>query len=191
MKEKKEVDIVLFGVEGDKNIKKQYPELSSIEEFKDLDPSKVKFAWLMGNPTSPIISMERNTRMKKATTIVWGSRAGSILSAKEIFESKTIDDLPDEIFNAINKMANFDVSYRLKAKLMAEYMFARLTELIVVDDVTFKAYDIDDKKKYAELMIKVNSELASMVSDIENSFGVKAYERGSKKEIKVTLEDIS
>ena len=87
-------------------------------------------------------------------------------------------------------MNTFDPSYRLKAKLMAEYIFEALNELVVVDPNEMAMMDVDDKKKYADLVIKVSSELNGMVERIESSYGVKTVDRQTKKEIQVNINDI-
>lgn len=188
--EKREVEIVLFGVNGKDDIKREYPDLAKIDEFKDLDPNKVKFCWLVGNRTSPIFSLERWARIRRAMTIVWGESWAKNPTIKELANARDEDDFPDEILKGIMKMNTFNPSYRLKAKLMAEYIFETLNELIVLDTVTMKSLDVDDRKKYADLAIKVSSELNGMVERIESSYGIKAIDRKTKKEVQVNINDL-
>ena len=188
--EKQEVDVVLFGISGDQDIKKTYPDLAKIEEFKDLDARKVRFCWLVGNKTSPIIKIERGERIKKALSIVWGDGYASNPTIKDIVSAQTADDLPDEILKGIYKMNTFSPSYRLKSKLISEYIFETLNSLIVLDSNTIAIMEIDERKKYAELVIKVSSELNGIVDRIENAYGVKAIDRKTKKEVKVRINDL-
>ena len=90
----------------------------------------------------------------------------------------------------ILRMTNFSPSYRLKAKLMAEYIFETLSKMIVVDPVTMHTMDIDDKKKYADFVIKVSSELQGMIERLEKSYGVKTIDRTTKSEIMVGINDV-
>jgi len=188
--EKKEVVIQLFNSTQKGDLLREYPDLAKIEEFKDLDPQKVRFCWLVGNRTSPIFEMERSERIRTALKLVWGENYKELPTLQEIAQAKTSDDLPEEIIKAIYKMNTFSPSYRLKAKLMAEYIFEALNELIVISPTEKAQMDIDDKKKYADLAIKVSSELSGMVERIESGYGVKTIERKTKKEIQVKINDI-
>lgn len=188
--EKKEVVIQLFNATKEGDLLREYPDLAKVEEFKDLDPQKVRFCWLVGNRTSPIFEMDRNDRIRTALKLVWGENFDKLPTPKDIAEAKSSDDLPDEILKAIYKMNTFSPSYRLKAKLMAEYIFEALNELIVINPRDKAAMDIDDKKKYADLAIKVSSELNGMVERIESGYGVKTIDKKTKKEIQVKINDI-
>lgn len=188
--ERKEVEIKLFGVSHDGDLMREYPDLAKIDEFKDLDPKQVKFCWLVGNRTSPIFKLERGERIKRAFQIVWGSNYMKIPTIKSLTEAGSADEFPSEILKAIHKMNTFSPTYRLKAKLMDEYIFETLNELIVVSPSELGAMDVDDKKKYADLAMKVSAGLGEMVERIESSYGVKVIERKTKKQIQVNINDL-
>jgi hypothetical protein len=188
--ERKEIEVVLFGVNHEGDLKREYPGLDKIEEFKDLDPKKVRFCWLVGNRTSPIFKLDRWDRIRKALKIVWGETHSKNPTIQDIVKAKDESELPDDILKGIYRMNMFNPGYRLKAKLMAEYIFETLNELIVVDSVTMMSMDIDDRKKYADLAIKVSSELNGMVERIESSYGVKTIDRETKDEIQVNINDL-
>jgi hypothetical protein len=188
--ERKEVEVVLFGVNHEGDLKREYPGLDKIEEFKDLDPKKVRFCWLVGNRTSPIFKLDRWDRIRKALKIVWGETHSKNPTIQDIVKAKDESELPEDILKGIYRMNMFNPGYRLKAKLMAEYIFETLNELIVVDSVTMMSMDIDDRKKYADLAIKVSSELNGMVERIESSYGVKTIDRETKDEIQVNINDL-
>lgn len=185
-----EVLIKLFNISGKKDIKREYPELSTMDEFMHLNSNEVKFCWLVGNQTSPISGIIAKDRLTRALEIVWGKRYGKNPLIKEIVDAKSERDIPKRIMDGILKMGMFSPSVRLKAKLMSEYIFQTLNELIVVDEETRKGMDIDDRKKYADFVIKVSSELQDMVGRLENAYGVKTIERDTKQEIKVSINDI-
>jgi hypothetical protein len=188
--ERKQVEITLFGTSHDGDLLREYPELAKMEEFKDLDPKQVRFCWLVGNRTSPIFNMDRPERIRRALVTVWGQHYEKNPTIKHIVEADTADGLPEEILKAIHKMNTFSPSYRLKAKLMDEYIFETLNELIVVAPSELSMMDVDDKKKYADLAMKVSSGLGEMVERIESAYGVKAVERKTKKEIQVRVNDL-
>lgn len=188
--ERKEVEIQLFNETNEGDLLREYPELAKMDEFKDLDPKKVKFCWLVGNRTSPIFKLDRTERILRALKIVWGQHYAKNPTIQDIVKSKGGEDMPEDILKGIYKMNTFSPSHRLKAKLMAEYIFEALNELIVVSPTEMQAMDIDDKKKYADLAIKVSSELNGMVERIESSYGVKTIDRKNKKQIQVKINDI-
>lgn len=188
--EKREVEIKLFGASHEGDLLREYPDLAKIEEFKDLDPKIVRFCWLVGNRTSPIFNLERWERIKRALTIVWGKKYEIIPTIKDLVKARDESEIPEEIMRGIFKMNTFNPSYRLKAKLMAEYIFETLNELIVVSPSEIAGMDVDDKKKYADLAIKISSELGGMVERIESSYGVKVVDRKTKEEIQVNINDV-
>ncbi len=87
-------------------------------------------------------------------------------------------------------MQTFKPAYRLRAKLMRQCMFEVLNDMILIDQVTMKTMDIDDKKKYTDLVVKVYDELPKMVRTLESSYGAKTTEKKTKKEVLVKINDI-
>jgi len=73
---------------------------------------------------------------------------------------------------------------------MSQYMFEVLNDMIVVDSNSLKTMDIDDKKKYTDLVVKVYDELPKMVKILESSYGAKTVERKTRKEVMVGINDI-
>jgi hypothetical protein len=190
MSEAKDIEakVILFDVDGEKDMRIEYPELMKIKEFSELKNKKeVRLCWLIGNRTSPIAGLEATQRIKKAFDIVYTS---GVIPSELLPMSKSAkrEDVPDRILSAIERMSWFDTDGRLKAKLVTQYMFDMLVQMVMVDDSTFKLMDMDDKKKLAELMIKVNSELPGIIKTLEEGYGVKIVERKTGKKL---LTDIN
>ena len=188
--ENKEYQIILFGSENEGDLKREYEELSEVDEFKDLNPKEVRFCWLVGNRTSPIFKLERDLRIQKALKIVWGDKFKMNPKIKALAKVKTSSEVPEDILKGILKMNTFNPGLRLRAKLMNEYIFDTLNELIVLDEITRANMDIDEKKKYTDLVIKVGSELQGMVGRLENSYGIKMIDRKTKEEVRVNIADV-
>jgi hypothetical protein len=188
----KELQLVLFGLDDFEkgNLKRQYPELADIEEFKDLHHKEVKFCWLVGNRTSPIFKMERSARIKRALEIVWGKGYRKNPRISELVNAETEADIPEAILKGILKMNSFNPEYRLKARLINEYIFETLNELVVLTPQQMATMDIDDRKKYADLATKVGSELQSMLKNLESSYGAKLYDKKTKKEATIGINDV-
>ena len=183
----KEVDVVLFGLERDGDLRIEYPELAEIEEFKALKVKEVRLCWFLGNRTSPIYKLDKAKRLLKALELVYGKSYESRKDLKEILGG----EMPEHLLKGIRKMELFNPEYRLRAKLMSQYMFEVLNDMIIIDNTTLATMDIDEKKKYTDLVVKIHSELPEMVKTLETSYGAKTIEKKTKKEVLVKINDIS
>ncbi len=183
---KKEVDIVLFGLERDGDLRIEYPELAEINEFKSLKVKEVRLCWFLGNRTSPIYKLDKAKRLLKALELVYGKAYESRKDLKDVLDG----NMPENLVAGIRKMELFNPEYRLRAKLMSQYMFEILNDMIIVDNTTLATMDIDEKKKYTDLVVKIHSELPEMVKTLETSYGAKTIEKKTKKEVLVKINDI-
>lgn len=183
---KKEVEIVLFGLERDGDLRIEYPELSEMEEFKSLKVKEVRLCWFLGNRTSPIYKLDKANRLEKALELVYGRNYTSRADIKEISNGS----LPDHIVKGVHRMESFNPEYRLRAKLMSQYMFEVLNDMIIIDNTTLATMDIDEKKKYTDLVVKIHSELPDMVKTLETSYGAKSIDKKTKKEVLVKINDV-
>jgi hypothetical protein len=183
---KKEVEIILFGLERDGDLRIEYPELAEMEEFKDLKVKEVRLCWFLGNRTSPIYKLDKAKRLEKALELVYGKSYKSRVDLKNIVEG----EMPESIVKGIRRMELFNPEYRLRAKLMSQYMFDILNDMIIIDSTTLATMDVDEKKKYTDLVVKIHSELPDMVKTLESSYGVKSVDRKKKREVLVKINDI-
>jgi hypothetical protein len=69
-------------------------------------------------------------------------------------------------------------------------MFEVLNDMIMLDAQTLATMDIDEKKKYTDLVVKVHMELPDMIQRLETAYGVKTIERKSKKQVMVGINDV-
>lgn len=181
-----EVEVKLFGIETQGDLRIEYPELAATEEFTNLKAKEVRLCWLLGNRTSPIYKLSKRDRLLKGLEIVYGSYYEKNTDAKSILEG----EMPDHIKLGIKKMESYSPEYRLKAKLMSQYMFEVLNSMIVLSESDLVSMDIDEKKKYTDLVVKIHSELPDMVQRLETSYGVKTIERSTKKQVMVSINDV-
>jgi hypothetical protein len=181
-----EVEVKLFGIETQGDLRIEYPELAATEEFTNLKAKEVRLCWLLGNRTSPIYKLSKRDRLLKGLEIVYGSHYEKNADAKSILEG----EMPNHIKIGIKKMESYSPEYRLKAKLMSQYMFEVLNSMIVLNESEIISMDIDEKKKYTDLVVKIHSELPDMVQRLETSYGVKTVERNTKKQVMVSINDV-
>lgn len=182
----READLIIFGMESDGDLRLEYPELAEIDEFKNLKAKEVRLCWLLGNRTSPIYSLSKGQRLVKALELTYGKDYAIRKDLGDIING----NMPDEIVAGIKRMESFNPEYRLRAKLMSQYMFEILNDMIVLDSVTLAAMDIDEKKKYTDLVVKIYGELPQMVKTLESSYGAKVVERKTKKQVLVKINDV-
>lgn len=181
-----EVNVVLFGLETEGDLRLEYPELASSKDFQDLKVKEVRLCWLLGNRTSPIYKLSKRDRLIKALELVYGTHYEKNADAINILGGS----MPEHIRIGISKMESYNPEYRLKAKLMSQYMFDVLNDMIVLDATTIATMDIDEKKKYTDLIVKVHSELPDMVSRLETCYGVKTIDRKNKKQVMININDV-
>jgi hypothetical protein len=170
LSENEDIDLTLFEPTMSDMVS-EYPELANYQEFKDLKPRDIKVAWYIGNRTSPLYKSEKDLKKR------------IILAAKEVYnkrsrnrsEVKTMlkGELPEYLEAVVKKMTSFDITHRLRAKFMDEYVFNQLESLAQLSDADRKVMDTDDKKKYAELAIKISSEMPNLIARMESGYGLK------------------
>ena len=183
---KEEADLVIFGISSDKDMLIEFPELAEVKEFKGLNTKEVKLCWLVGNRTSPIYAMKpRTAKIKRALSLVYGSS----WEKKEDLKQMALGDIPTPIQLGIERMAAFNPEYRLRAKLMAQYMFDTLNEVVVLE-TPISEMDIEERKKYTDLLVKVHDSLPKLVTTLETSFGAKVISRKTKTEVMVNINDV-
>lgn len=186
MSKEEEVVIKLFNPTKDKDLRIDYPELAEMDEFKNLEPSMVKFCWYVGNRTSPLYNLKREDKVLKALSILFPRGYERIPQARELAEGNFSED----IVRGIERMTIFNPENRLKAMLISDYTFNQLQQLIYVDDKVLKMMDFDEKKKYSDLLIKVQSSLPDIIKNLESGFGVKVVQKTTGKKVLVGMKNL-
>jgi hypothetical protein len=69
-------------------------------------------------------------------------------------------------------------------------MFETLNEMVMIGASELTTMEVDEKKKYTDLLVKIHEELPDMVKRLETSYGVKVKDRKTKKEILVKINDV-
>lgn len=183
----KQVEVTLFGTETGKDLRIVYPELSEITEFKDLKPKELRLCWLLGNRTSPIYSVSnKNERLVRGLELVYGKN----YDKNRENEWLKSGEMPAKLIAGVRRMEHFNVEYRLKAKLLSEYMFDMLSKMVVLDPAKLSSMDVDDMKKYTDLVVKVHEQLPDIIKRLETAYGVQTVEKTTKKKVMVSINDI-
>lgn len=174
-----------------RDLRKSYPELAKIPEFKDMRSLDIKFCWYYAIYFSDEVSHKKR--------VLWAIEH----SYRSEMDKKDVDrfiahNFPDNIKNAIKKFESFDVSSRVTAKLTSERTLANFEKLARTDVDTVgvvKIYNLDDNEteeeairkgkkpvgekrdwnqvnSYVNSMVKVNESLPGLVTVVEQGFGI-------------------
>jgi len=162
-----------------KDMKAEYPELSTIAEFAMLKNTEMVFVWLIGNKTSPLHrANEKDRQLAFKNALQWSGLEERLdLNTRALYAAGTF---PTSIQAAIRRMEGFVPSYRMKAKLMLEKTFENLSKMVDVSEEELKMMDIETKKKYADFAKVVTNVLDDQVAALENAYGVKEVKRHKK-----------
>lgn len=168
----------LFKPKNALSILLDYPELSEEPEFQGLTARQMAFVYHYSNPTSDFLNIEPEIKkiracLKESLPNLREDELKEYLSGK----------FPAKVREAIKHMSGFKPDVRSRANKIAQKAFDRLESMMDVDDKVFAKMDTDDKKKYAELIIKVSDSLPGVIRQMERGFGIT---EGSKDK-----EDIS
>ncbi len=181
-------DIILFEP-SERSMILDYPELKNYPELIKLSHRDLKFVWYVSNRTSPIIKEPKLRRIKKACELAYDS--------KTLKHNKKVKDIYEEckftsdIVDAIAIMSSFNPDFRMRAKLLNEYNFDMLQSLVYIGDEIRAAMDIEERKKFADLLIKTSQALHSIVTNMESGYGVKIKkEKEEEFTLKASVEDI-
>ena len=183
-----EGDLVLFEP-SKRDMLIDYPELKDYDAFAKITKRDLLFVWYVSNRTSPIITTPKEKRVKLACEYAYPKKTlennGRI---KEMYEDL---NFPQEILEAIDVMASFNPSFRMRARLLNEHNFEQLQSLVYLSREEKLVMDLEDKKKYSELLIKTSNALPSMIQSMEVGYGVRLKkEKEDEWKLKAGVSDI-
>jgi hypothetical protein len=188
---KKETKTFLFVPAHGQDMKTEYPELSAVEEFALLSNEELVFSWLIGNKTSPLSEKffaDRKLANQKA--LKW-SKLETRLDSQSIVNfcdgrySQKVD-------TAIRKMASFNPSIRMKAKMITEKAFNNLSLMIDIPIEEIEKMEVSDKKAYADLAKTITNTLDDLIVANEEAYGIKEKKKRkqAQKGSEATLMDL-
>ncbi len=169
-----------------RDLRKSYPELAKIPEFKDMRSLDIKFCWYYA-----IYFSDEQSHKKR---VLWAIEH----SYRSEMDQKDVDrfiahNFPDNIKNAIKKFESFDVSSRVTAKLTSERTLASFEKLARTDvdtvgvvkiyageddsgnpigDAIGEKRDWNQVNAYVNSIVKVNESLPELVAVVEEGFGI-------------------
>jgi hypothetical protein len=157
-------------------MKVEYPELNTIDQFLNLSNAEMVFVWLMTNRTSPLCQGNEPNRKRATKLALAWSKLDKLLSKKDITDYEE-HKFPSKLVNALNKMAAFNPSIRMKAKMISEKMLSNVSRMVDVSEEEFSQMTLDDKKKYSEFTKTVTNTLDELIVANEDAYGVKVVKK--------------
>lgn len=156
----------------DTDLRVEYPELGSAEEFKELSANEMKFVWYYSNQTSPYIHMPYRERVLKCLEILKDELSGTQL------EDYSKLNFPPTISTAIEHMGKYNPNLRVKAKNITEAIFKNIKKIVSIEAEDIP--DMEEKKKYIAISMDVIRNMPELINQMEQGYGVRV--KGKKKE---------
>jgi hypothetical protein len=167
-----------------KDLRKTYPELARIEEFKDMNSSDLKFCWYYAIYFADLEDVKQ--KVKKSIDHSYGD----VISRIDHDRFMKLD-FPDRILVAIKKFETFDIGVRFRARMITERQLQAFEKLSIADvDNVGKVliYDEDDRNHedaigekrdwtqvnaFVNTQVKINESLPELINRMEEGFGIK------------------
>jgi len=158
-----------------RNLIYEYPELAQIPEFANITNKHLLFVWYYANYTSPFYHVaNEKERIKKSLS------ESNYSPGDKDYANLINGDFHQPIRDAINKMRNFNPSARFRAKMNIEKIFNNLEKLLDIPEKNLSTMDMEEKKKYADLSIKISESLPTIVKQLETGFGIRTEEENKE-----------
>lgn len=155
------------------NLKAEYPELDSIEEFSQLTQNDMMFVWFMENPDSPLKDIKPlGAKVDACIRKSYRLKGEGSLSIRDI-ERLQAGHFSDEISRALDRMKRFSPERRKQAKGMVDKVFEKFQKIISNPPDELLS-DMTVQKNYIDNAIKITDSLPILIQRIEEGFGYKS-----------------
>ncbi len=169
----------LFGPTNEKDLKRQYPELKEVVEFKDLTTGELLFVWWYSNATSPLVKDDNLTEKQRSMRAYEESfKSHPNESRKTAYYSL---NFPDKIRLAVDRMIKFEPTVRIRSKSISETILSNFEKMAKVNMTDFEEIGEDGSKKinwtgrnnYVTSAKTILQTLPDLIRQVEEGFGVK------------------
>lgn len=172
-------NMVLFGPMNEKDLKRQYPELNDVAEFKKLTTGELLFVWWYSNQTSPLVKDENLAEKQRAM----GAYDKAFKSHAN--EQRKIDyyslNFPDYIRLAIDRMKKFEPSIRIRSRMISETILenfekmskVNMDDFVETDENGAKTINWTGRNNYVTSAKTILNTLPDLIRQVEEGFGVK------------------
>lgn len=157
--------MLTFPPRGNKPLTAIYPELREYDELTKITPKELLFIWYV---TFVYSGYQLKDRIKLSISEVWGEDISGEDKNKLIYDNWNAD-----LRAAQQVMENFNLSARMKSRIIIETAFQNYQEIIKIDIEEIKLNkDWAELKKYTEVTSDIIKQLPDMVRSLETGNGV-------------------
>lgn len=147
----------------------EFEELAGIKEFSELSKEEYSFVWFYANETSLYNSIEdKRTRLYTC----WNAAFKKSMNVEE--KNRYLSgNFPEKIKRAINRMKQINCNIRFRAKISLYSAFRNLEIMVNKKPSDVVMMDMDDAKKYSDLVKQASVTMKEIIEKLETGFGVK------------------
>ena len=154
----------------DRSLKTDYPELSDVDEFRDLSAKEMLLVWYFANKTSPFAAIKSvRTRMEKSIERVYKNNALS----QENRSALLTGVYPTKLKTAFDRMAKYDANVRSQANSMIQRIFDNYSNIVSLRRDEIQELDDEQKAAYVNTASKVAKDLPDLVRQLESGYGIR------------------
>jgi hypothetical protein len=157
---------ILFAPNGNRPLTESYPELNEVPVFKEISSRELKFVWyytILYNNVTP-----EKDRIQMAISESYG-----VIISEEDKQRLINGNWSSKLHEAIDKMSSYDLSPRLKSKLMIEQIFQEYQTILKEGRAST---EMEEKQKFTALSKTIMENLPMIVKSLETSLGVSEIE---------------
>lgn len=169
----------LYYPQNEKDLREQYPDMWTIDEFKGLTSKDLLLTWYYSNPTSPFSDLDHVQAVEQSFLAVF--KTHEKIPSEQI--SKWLErDFKTELKDAMDRWKNMKLGIRSTSKKMVEAMLENLQKMTNVTQDDFAKYDAEGnavkgvdwqaRTQYANFCRITSELLPQLIQQSEQGFGV-------------------
>ena len=172
-----------------------YPELKGVKEFEDLTAPELKMCWMISSPSSPLkrkipgsVKADSQKRVRMAVESCFQNEY--IASSKTLTNFMNGTEIPQKYKSAMQRFTSFSISFRLRARFLAEEVMSNLESMLLIDKEELEDYSADEYKNYAAVAKQALDLLPRLMADVEGAYGLTIVKSKSDEELNFDEEKV-
>lgn len=162
-----------------KDMKIDYPELVSMEEFDNMNNADIKFCWYFACKSSPFLGQGISDEERLFNSIQ--EAYGKDYLANKTAVSLLKNEFSSEILAGINRMKILSPSLRSRANAMMSKILDNMDVMINIPKSNLIAMDSGQKKSFVSLCVDVSNNLPHVINQLEGGFSLSKASNKKKQ----------
>lgn len=176
----KEEEEIYIWKPSSKKMMDEYPELSRIDEFKDLSDYQLRFCWYYVNPTSPYVVKAKLDRAYTVKARLNDSIKETLLDKGDtLIKSYKEKKWGDKVDNALKRMASTKVRDRYIARKLFNKAYLNMEAIIGMEKDEVRELNMNEKKSYMSMSLDFMKNMDDIIEKREQAYGVKIEKKDS------------